>query len=185
MPRSEVRSLPRGCTPSPDLTAELRAIYRRLTGEECLVEVYLSARMATRTAGLYRKMPSGHQIVLSQRYLQLASQQQAEDLMRHELAHYHLAVTRRPGAGHGAPFRALMRAWSFSLFPDREILRSIARQTSRLRHLYLCPAGHEHWLARHPRRRALSCALCSPRYDRRHRLSYSGVSERQAGADPI
>jgi predicted SprT family Zn-dependent metalloprotease len=179
VPRSELRSAPRGCEPAPDLTDELRALYRRLTGAECLADVYLSPRMGTRTAGQYRSTPNGHQIVLSRRYLRLASRQQAEDLMLHELAHYHLAVTGHPYAGHGALFRALMRAWSFPRFPDREILRTIAGQTPRVRHLYLCPAGHEHWLSRHPRRRAVSCALCSPRYDRRYRLRYSGVSERR------
>ena len=178
MPRSEP-PLPHGHEAAPDLTAQAHAIYRELTGLACLADVYLSARMGARTAGLYRGADGTHRIVLSRRYLARASQAQAEDLIRHELAHYHLAVTGHPRAGHGAPFRQLMRAWAFARFPDREILRAIAQEQPRLRHLYLCPAGHEHWLARHPGRRQLSCAICAPSFDRRHRLRFSGVSRRR------
>lgn len=178
MPRSEA-PLPRGYRPASALTAEVHAIYRSLTGEDCLADVYLSPRMSARTAGLYRCVAGSHQIVLSRRYLELCTQEQIEDLVRHELAHYHLACTGHPRAGHGPLFRQLMRTWQFDRFPDREILRRIAAQQPRLRHLYLCPAGHEHWLSRHPKRRATSCALCSPTYDHRHRLRYSGISRKE------
>ncbi len=178
MLRSEGPDLPRGQRAAPELTAQAHALYRSLTGEDCGADVYLSARMGTRTAGLYRSVAGQPQIVLSMRYLERASRPQVEDLMKHELAHYHLTRTGHPRAGHGPLFRALMRAWQFGRFPDPEILGRIAATTPRLRHLYLCPQGHEHWLGRHPKRQRLSCALCAPTYDRRFRLRYSGVSRR-------
>jgi predicted SprT family Zn-dependent metalloprotease len=139
--------------------------------------------MAARTAGLYRERGGRHEIVLSERYLELATGAQRDDLIRHELAHYHLARLGFPRAGHGPRFRQLMQAWRFSRFPDARILQLIAAKQESLRHLYLCPSGHEHWLRRHPRRRAVSCGLCSPAFDGRYRLRYSGVSRRgPAGA---
>lgn len=164
------------------MTVQAHAIYRELTGRDCEADVYLSPRMGTRTAGLYRQVEGRHQIVLSQRYLGVCSRAQAEDLIRHELAHYHLATQGHPRAAHGPLFRTLMLAWKFSRFPDRDLMAQIADAQTRLRHLYVCPRGHEHWLLRHPRRRAVSCAVCSPVYDQRFRLRYSGVSRR--GKDP-
>ncbi len=178
MPRSDAPA-GRGQRLAPDLTAQAHAIYRSLTGEDCAAIVLRSARMRARTAGHYRCADGKHLIVLSARYLEQASSAQREDLLRHELAHYHLAEKGHPRAGHGPLFRALQREWGFERFPDRELMRRIAAASPRLRHLYLCPAGHEHWLTRHPGRKAVSCAICAQRYDRRHRLRYSGTSARR------
>jgi predicted SprT family Zn-dependent metalloprotease len=165
---------PRGWLRDDALRAELAALYAARTGQRLEAEAWLSPRMAGRTAGVFQPGPPPR-IALSQAYLSRCSPLEREDLMLHELAHYHLWRLGLPRAGHGAPFRALMRAWQFSRYPSAEILRGLRPKDSSPRLLYVCPAGHEHWLRRPPKAREVSCGRCCRTFDRRFLLRDTGI----------
>ncbi len=176
------RPAPRGWRRDPDLQRELGDLYFARTGERLDAECWLSPRMAARTAGVFQPGEPAR-IALSQAYLALCSVRERLDLMLHELAHYHLWRHGQRRAGHGPAFAALMRAWGFVRYPNAEILRQLRRADTAPRLLYVCPAGHEHWLRRPPRSRDISCGLCSRRFDRRHLLRDTGV-RRAAWQEP-
>ncbi len=165
---------PRGWLRDFTLQAELAALYAARTSYEFQAEAWLSPRMAGRTAGVFQPGPPPR-IGLSQAYLARCSPSERHDLMLHELAHYHLWRLGHRRAGHGPQFRALMRAWQFSRYPNAEILRGLCPRDAAPRLLYVCPVGHEHWLRRAPRAREVSCGLCSRTFDRRFLLRDTGV----------
>ena len=177
------RAVPRGWQEAPAaLQEELAQLYAAMTGQVLGAEVWLSPRMAGRTAGAFHPGPPPR-VALSRAYLARCSSQERRDLMLHELAHYHLWRLGLRRAGHGAEFRALMRRWGFGRYPNADILRGLRRPDASQGLLYVCPAGHEHWLRRRPKSRELSCGICSRRFDRRYLLRDTGV-RREAAQEP-
>ncbi len=167
-------SAPRGWRHDPGLETDAAELYRATTGQTLDAEVWLSPRMAGHTAGVFQGGPPPR-IALSQAYLERCTLEERRDLMLHELAHYHLWRLGRRRAGHGAEFRTLMRTWRFSRYPNAEILQNLRRPDTVPRILYVCPAGHEHWLRPRSNGREISCGLCSRRFDRRHLLRDTGI----------
>ena len=163
---------PRGWRPAANVAQELAALAQELGCPPVAAEVYLSPRMAARTAGAFHPGPPPR-IAFSAGYLALCSPEERRDLMLHELAHYELWRRGFPRAGHGPLFRAMMREWGFSRRPSAAVLAELPHAPPG-RLLFVCPAGHEHWLRQAPRR-AVSCGLCSRRFDRRHLLRDTGV----------
>lgn len=106
----------------------------------------------------------GPRIELNPRYAEAGGPDVLVDVLKHELAHYHLWSTGAPW-GHTAEFRALMRAWGFSRYTRPDLLpRSPARWE------YICPACGRAFRRRRRYPHAASCSACSPRYDERFRL---------------
>lgn len=168
------RPLPRGWREDDRLQQELAALYLAVAGAPLAARACLSSRMGARTAGAFHPGPPAR-IALSARYLQLCSPLERRDLMLHELAHYHLWRQGLARSGHGPAFHELMRVWGFSRYPSAEVLGRLRPPDTRPLLLFVCPAGHEHWLRRPPGRRLLSCGVCSRRFDRRHLLRDTGV----------
>ncbi len=176
------RPVPRGWRRDQVLQRELADLYAARTGERLDAEGWLSPRMAARTAGVFQP-GTPPRIALSQAYLALCSPRERQDLMLHELAHFHLWRSGLRRAGHGPPFAALMRQWGFARYPNAELLRRLRPADTAPRLLYVCPAGHEHWLRRPPKSRDISCGLCSRRFDRRYLLRDTGM-RRAAWQEP-
>ncbi len=165
---------PHGWQPDSRLEDEARRLYGEMTGLTLEAQLFASTRMAGRTAGLFR--PGAPPcIALSRRYLASCSAQERRDLLLHELAHYHLWRLGLRRAGHGPPFRALMRQWGFSRYPNADIMQALRRPDTSVRLLFVCPVGHEHWLRRRPKSQEISCGICSRRFDRSYLLRDTGV----------
>jgi predicted SprT family Zn-dependent metalloprotease len=130
------------------------------------VTVRLSGRLS-RSAGIYR--PPGD-ITLSRHFLEQHGPEQAEAVLRHELAH-HIVRWTVPGRvrPHGREFQEVAAALGAPRYAP-------AYMTPHTIYAYRCPACGWTWERRRrlPRGRRYACARCAPRYDDRFRLHYAG-----------
>ena len=165
---------PQGWQPDGQLQDEAASLYAAMTGLLLSAQLYISHRMAGRTAGLFHPGPPPR-IALSQRYLESCSLEERRDLLLHELAHYHLWRLGLRREGHGPRFHAIMRQWGFSRYPNVDIMRELRGPDTSARLLFVCPSGHEHWLRRRPKSEDISCGICSRHFDRRYLLRDTGV----------
>lgn len=143
------------------------ALYEALAGCPLRgVDVVWNPRLRT-TAGrfVYPRGTSGApRIEINPRYAAAGGRAALLDVLKHELAHYHLWSLGRP-SGHTPEFYALARAWGFARHARRDLL-----PPSPPRWQYVCPAcGRAFRRARRIPRPA-SCGACSPSYDPRFRL---------------
>lgn len=130
------------------------------------VDVIWNPRLRT-TAGRFvypRGRGGGARIELNPRYVAAGGRAALLDVLKHELAHYHLWSLGRP-SGHTAEFYVLARAWGFPRHARRDLLPPPSARWQ-----YVCPScGRAFRRARRIPRPA-SCGACSRSYDPRFRL---------------
>ncbi|MBE3589903.1 MAG: SprT-like domain-containing protein [Firmicutes bacterium] len=152
--------------------AELRrlaeALYRELAGRP-LADVEVAWNPRLRTAAGRFVYPRGEgggapRIEINPRYTAAGGRAALVEVLKHELAHYHLWALGRP-SGHTAEFHALARAWGFPRHASRDLLPPPAP-----RWRYVCPACGRAFLRVRRIVRPASCGACSPTFDLRFRL---------------
>lgn len=149
----------------PRLTELTRTLYRERSGSPFLGQVYYNPRFGARTGG--RAHPGRRPdrleeavILVNPRYVAASPDpnRTLQDLLLHELAHYHLYALGIVAHDHRHPlFLALMAEWGFSRYSDGEVLQTLK---SPPRYLYRCPSGHEYPRQR-PFRNRVSCGVCA------------------------
>jgi predicted SprT family Zn-dependent metalloprotease len=98
-------------------------------------------------------------ITLSRHFVEASTEAQIEQVLLHEVAH----ALAGQAAGHGLKWRQLATSLGYrhERIDGRELAQAKARWVGH------CPEGHEHFRQRRATQ-ALSCKLCSPRFDSRH-----------------
>ncbi|MEE8425080.1 MAG: SprT family zinc-dependent metalloprotease [Elusimicrobiota bacterium] len=112
--------------------------------------------------------PRARRIQLSRHLTALNSSVQVEDTILHEISHALAFLKYRRNVGHGPRWKAIAREVGAD---PRRCYDAAAVKLPAAPYLAKCPAGHEFpRLKRFRRRRKVSCAKCSPRFDERHLL---------------
>lgn len=149
--------------------------YAELTGGNLAVPVVWNWRLRTSGGRFVAPRPAvrrasgsasdgSPRIELNPRYAARGGEADLRDVLKHELAHYHLWAHGRAW-GHGPEFRRLMRAWGFSRHARTELVPA-----EPWRWEYVCPACGRSYLRRRRISQRASCSSCSQRYDPRFRL---------------
>lgn len=148
-----------------DGPAGIRALAESLMERHGLSEWTLVFDRAVTRAGQCRYR--AREISLSAPLMSQWTREQCTNTILHEIAH---ALTPEDG-GHGAEWRAMCRRMGIQ--PER-CWGDNGEQEIRGRHVGTCPNGHV--IYRHKLTQAArngSCAVCSPRLDRRYRFTWT------------
>ncbi len=112
--------------------------------------------------------PTSRRIQLSRHLTALNARAQVEDTIRHEIAHALAFIKYRRNVGHGPRWQAIAREVGAD---PRRCYDMAAVKMPAAPYLAKCPAGHvSPRMKRFRRRRQVSCAKCSPRFDARYLL---------------
>lgn len=112
--------------------------------------------------------PRSRRIQLSRHLTALNAPVQVEDTIRHEIAHALAFIKYGRNVGHGPRWKAIAREIGAD---PRRCYDTTAVKLPAAPYLVRCPAGHvSPRMKRFRRRRPVSCAKCSPRFDERYLL---------------
>lgn len=107
---------------------------------------------------------SDQHITVSRYLVDIHTLDETMQVVLHEIAH---AISGKR-AGHGKKWLATAKALGYRA--EKMAGTEIAQETAKF--IGVCPNGHEHFRFRKPTK-ALSCAVCSSRYDKRFLITWS------------